>query len=124
MRTFSIMIVVAALSLSVSGIVFAKCGGNCGGCKMAKAKEEAVTLDKCPEKVQETIKKEAEGGTIDEIEKVTIGEKVIYEAEITVDEDKYELTISNEGKLLKKELETEDDEEDDDTADDDDAGAC
>ena len=117
MRLFLVVFAVIALSLSISGIVSANCGGNCGGCKMAKAKEEAIALDKCPKKVQETINKEAEGGKIDEIEKVTIGEKVVYEAEITVGEDKYELTISSDGKLLKKELETEDEEEGEDDED-------
>jgi hypothetical protein len=117
MRLFLVVFATIALSLSISGIVNANCGGNCGGCKMEKAKEEKVALNKCPEKVQQTIKKEAEGGTIGEIAKVTKGETVTFEAEITVGEDKYELTVSSDGKLLKKELETEDEEEGEDDED-------
>ena len=117
MKLFLTVIIVTALSLSICAIVSANCGGccGCGGCKKGKVIEEEVTLDKCPEKVQETIKKEAEGGTIGEIEKQTVGEKVTYEAEITVDGQKYEVTVNNEGKLLSK---VADDEEDDEEEDD------
>jgi len=73
---------------------------------MATSKEEAVTLDKCPAKVQETIKKEPKRHCWRN-RKSHYRQKVFYEAEITVGEDKYELTISSNGKLLKKELEAE-----------------
>ena len=73
--------------------------------------EEEITLDQCPAKVQETLKKEAEGGKIECIEKVTDGDKVVYEAEIAKDGKTIDITVDAEGKVLSKEVEKEDDDD-------------
>ena len=91
-------------------------------------KEEKVTLDQCPAAVQATLKEQAKGGTIDEIEKETEDGKVIYEAEITKDGKTIEVEIAEDGTLLKTELDDDDndhencggDDDDEDDGDDDD----
>ena len=84
------------------------------------AKEEKVKLSDCPAAVQKTIKDQAEGGKILEIEKETKKDgTVVYEAEIKrSDGKKVEIEVAEDGKLLDTEV--EDDEDDDDKEDDDD----
>ena len=71
-----------------------------------------------PKPVLKTLKREARGGEIEEIEKETEGEKVVYEAEVEFGEKEYEIEIAEDGKLLSKVL--EEDEDDDEDKDDDD----
>lgn len=88
-------------------------------------KEEKVTLDQCPAAVQKAI--QAQGGTVNEIEKETENGKVIYEAEITKDGKTYDVEIAENGTVIATEIDEEDgddadqagDIEDDDAADDD-----
>lgn len=83
----------------------------------AAAKEEKVKLSDCPAAVQKTIKEQAEGGKILEIEKETKKDgSVVYEAEIKKsDGKKIEIEVAEDGKLLDTEVEDdEDDKEDDD----------
>jgi hypothetical protein len=75
--------------------------------------EEKITLDQCPAPVQDTIKKEAAGGTIREIEKETKGDVTIYEAEIVKDGKTVEIEVAADGKLLKSKVEDGKDEDDD-----------
>jgi hypothetical protein len=84
------------------------------------AKEEKVKLSDCPAAVQKTIKEQADGGKILEIEKETKKDgTVVYEAEIKkADGKKIEVEVAEDGKLL--DTEEEDDEDDDDKEDDDD----
>lgn len=118
-RTIALVVLFGvALCLTLAVVSFA---GKC-------EKEEEVTLDQCPAAVQATLKEQAKGGTIDEIEKVTEDGKVIYEAEITKDGKEYEVEIAEDGTLLETELDDGDDDDnghdkcdaDDDDGDDED----
>ena len=85
----------------------------------ADGKEEKVKLEDCPEAVQKTIKENANGGKIVEIEKETNKDgTVTYEAEVKkTDGTEIEIEVAADGKLIK--IETEDDEDDKDGDEDD-----
>jgi hypothetical protein len=84
------------------------------------AKEEKVKLSDCPAAVQKTIKENANGGKILEVEKETKKDgTVVYEAEVKKsDGKKIEIEVAEDGKLIG--VEDEEDEDDDDKEDDDD----
>ncbi|MBE3133791.1 MAG: hypothetical protein IMZ55_09970 [Acidobacteria bacterium] len=85
--------------------------GCCGG----KETEKKVTIDQVPAAVKDTIVKEAGGNTITEIEEETKDGVTTYEAEWKADGKEIEIKVAADGKLLKKEVETDDgDDEDDD----------
>jgi len=75
--------------------------------------EDVVSIDEVPEAVKATILKHAEGGKIQEIERGNEDGKVIYEAEIIIDDKEVELKIDSNGKLLSKEMQDEDDDDND-----------
>jgi uncharacterized membrane protein YkoI len=81
--------------------------------------EEEVTLDEVPAAVKATILANAQGGTIEEIERETEDGQVVYEAEVVINGKEYDIEVAADGKLL--EIEEEDEEDDDDDDDDDDA---
>ena len=85
----------------------------------ADGKEEKVKLSDCPEAVQKTIKDNANGGKIVEIEKETSKDGTItYEAEVKkTDGTVIEIEVAADGKLIN--VETEDDEDDKDGDEDD-----
>jgi hypothetical protein len=88
----------------------------------AGAKEQKVKLEDCPAAVQKTIKENANGGKIVEVEKdVAKDGTVSYEAEIkTADGKERDIVVAADGTLIKIEDEDEDDDEDDDDKDEDD----
>jgi uncharacterized membrane protein YkoI len=91
--------------------------------KQTAEQEKAVSIDQVPEAVKATILAEAKGGTIGEIEMETENGQTAYEAEVTIDGQKVEIKVADDGKLLGKEADDEDDDdEDDDDEDDDDEG--
>ncbi len=71
--------------------------------------EEQITLDQCPPAVQETIKIQAAGGVVKEIEKEIKDGKTVYEAEILKDGKTIEIKVAEDGTLIKSEV--DDDEE-------------
>jgi uncharacterized protein YpmB len=66
---------------------------------------EEVSLDQVPDAVKQTIQHETKGGKLDSIEEEhKKGKPIVYEVEYTAADGKeYELKISEDGKLLKKE---------------------
>jgi len=85
--------------------------------KQTAEQEKAVSIEQLPEAVKAAILAEAKGGTIGEIEMETENGQTAYEAEVTIDGQKVEVKVADDGKLLGKEA---DDEDDDDEGDDDD----
>jgi len=67
--------------------------------------EVIVALEQLPTAVRATLQRESTGGTLGKIEKETKDGRVIYEAEITLDGREYEAKVTEDGILLKKELE-------------------
>lgn len=85
---------------------------------IVKTKEEKIKFADCPAAVQKTIKDNAASGAILEVEKETKKDgTVVYEAEVKkADGATVEITVAEDGKLIK--IEDEDDEDDDDDDDD------
>jgi hypothetical protein len=92
-------------------VAIAVAGGNPA---LAGGKEEKVKLEDCPQAVQKTIKDNADGGKILEIEKETNKDgTVTYEAEVKkADGTVIEIEVAADGKLI--DVEVEDDEDDKD----------
>jgi hypothetical protein len=62
----------------------------------------AVKFDDLPAPVQATLKKEAQGGDIQEVRKETERGKVIYEAEVVNNGKGRDLEVSADGKVIKR----------------------
>ena len=75
------------------------------------ATAEELKLSDCPNAVQKTLKREANGAKINEVKKEIEDGETTYEADVTIDGKEYEIVVSEDGTLLEKAL--EDDEEDD-----------
>jgi hypothetical protein len=90
------------------------------GFQTSKADEEEVKLSECPKAVQKTLKREAKGGKIVEIEREVEDGETIYEAEIIIDGNEYEVEILEDGTLLSKILEDDEGDEDNEDGDDED----
>jgi len=80
--------------------------------------EVGVKLSDLPKSVRKTLKREAIGGKIEEIEKEKEGGETVFEAEVEIDGNEYEIEIASDGTLLSKILEDEDEEDDDNEEDD------
>jgi uncharacterized membrane protein YkoI len=63
-----------------------------------------------PPAVKTTILKEAEGGTIKEIESETRNGQTTYEAEVVINGKKFEIKVAADGMLLGKKAEEADDD--------------
>jgi hypothetical protein len=85
-------------------------------------KEEAIKLEDCPAGVQKTIKDNAAGGQVLEVEKETKKDgTVVYEAEVKKkDGKKVDILVAADGKLIKVENEDDDDDDGGDDEDEDD----
>ena len=111
-------------------IALAMCMGLSLGCAANAAeekeeKEQKIKLTDAPAAVQKTIKAQAGDQKIDMIEKDVENGKTIYEAEIMVDGKRKEITVGEDGKLIKDDEDGDDDHEDkddDDDKEDDDKG--
>jgi uncharacterized membrane protein YkoI len=69
--------------------------------KLVKHKEEISKTD-LPENIQATIKKEFDGYRIDDVEKVTTGNEVVYLMELKKFTDDWKVAIDATGKILSK----------------------
>ncbi|HOX58413.1 MAG TPA: hypothetical protein PLC99_16115 [Verrucomicrobiota bacterium] len=85
-----------------------------------QAKEQEVKLADCPAAVQQTIKDNADGGQILEVEKCVAKDgAVVYEAEVKKADGKtVDVRVAADGKLIA--IEADDEDEDDDEGEDDD----
>lgn len=68
------------------------------------AAAQSLTFAQLPAPVQATVTREAQGGTIHEIELEKKHGVVFYEVELIVADVKYELEIASDGKLLGREV--------------------
>ena len=92
----------SALALIAPGIAL---GGN----------EQKIDLADCPAAVQKTIKDNANGGTIVEVEKETKKDGTfVYEAEVKrADGREMDIEVAEDGRLIKIEVEEAEDDADD-----------
>lgn len=76
--------------------------------------EVEMKLADCPAAVQKTLKREADGATIDKVDKMSKEGRNLYEINVKIDGRNYEVIVTEEGLLLSKGLDEEDEEEGDD----------
>jgi uncharacterized membrane protein YkoI len=96
------------LLLSVCLVGLAAGAGFAGGGDEPEAK---IKLADCPAAVQETLKREAFGGKLDDIEKETENGRVSYEADVKIDGHNYEIVVDDKGMLVHKLLDEDDEDE-------------
>jgi hypothetical protein len=116
MKTCWSIVLASALSLAWASTGCASLNGT--GNDDRDEKEQPVSLDQLPAAVKSTLMKEAGDGKVQEIERMTQRGRTVYEADVMMEGKKWELTVREDGQLLKKQLDEEDDPEDD-TDDDD-----
>jgi hypothetical protein len=75
-----------------------------------EGKEIPVTMDQLPAPVKTTIVREAEGGTIGDVDQETKHDKLVYEADATIGGAPYEIKVSDDGTLLSKKLDDDEHE--------------
>lgn len=61
-----------------------------------------------PAAVQKILSDAANGSKIETVDKETVKGKVVYEADVVIDGKNYEIKVAEDGKLISKELDTED----------------
>jgi hypothetical protein len=89
-----------------------------------KEVETSVRLADLPRAVRRTLKREARGGQIEEIEMEVEGDRIVFEAEVEYEtkdrEIEYEIQIAADGTLLSKILEVDESDDEDDEEDEND----
>jgi uncharacterized membrane protein YkoI len=74
--------------------------------------ETPLSIDQVPDQVKATLLREAQGGTIKEIQMEDEDGQTVYGAEVVINGQPFDLKVASDtGKLLSKEADTEDDEE-------------
>ena len=67
-----------------------------------------VELADCPKAVQKTLKREANGASIDAVDKGTKDGKAVFEVDVKIDGKNYEIRVAEDGILISKALDEED----------------
>ena len=107
MRRITTLASVSLLALSMS------CAAMGGDKEKGEGKEEnevKVALDQVPAAVQATLKEEAKGVAITEVDKETDDGKTVYETDVVIKGKNYEIKVAEDGTLISKKLENDDDE--------------
>jgi len=107
---------IALLFTSAAALALAGCANNEMWGKHGdddERNEQQVNMDQVPAAVKATLTKEASGGQIQEVEKMTWKGRTAYEADVMMDGKKWEVTVREDGQLLRKMLDEETDDEDD-----------
>ena len=125
MRRSMLLATVATLALSMSCAAMGEDKEKESG--GADEKEVTMKLDQVPAAVQTTLKEEARGATIDEVDKISEDGLTVYETDVQIKGKSYEIQVAEDGTLVSKKWERDDDDKGgeqegkDDKEDDDDA---
>jgi len=71
--------------------------------KTAVKDEKPISMDQLPAAARAALEKEAKGGTIGQVTQETEKGKMVYEAEISKDGKQRYVSVSPEGKIVKRE---------------------
>ncbi|MCA9758994.1 MAG: hypothetical protein KDA27_24590 [Candidatus Eisenbacteria bacterium] len=95
--------------------------GENGESEDAGETERVIALEQVPEAARKVILQESAGYTVVEVDEVTQGDAIYYEAEWIVGGNEVEVAVDAEGKILGREVEpaNEDDDEGAEGSDDD-----
>jgi hypothetical protein len=97
-------------SLSVAFLVIAPActamgeAGEKGEKEENEAAEVKVTLDQVPAAAQATLKEEAKGAAITEVDKESEDGQTIYEVDVPIKGKNYEIKVAEDGTLISKKL--------------------
>ena len=72
--------------------------------------EVKLPFAQLPPAVQDTLKREAMGAAVKEADKEMEAGKTIYEADVMIDGQNYEIKVAEDGKLISKAVDNEADE--------------
>lgn len=71
-------------------------------CLPVFAADEGLKLRDCPKAVRKAIQREAKDGEVADIEKLSVKGRDVYEVDVVIDGDEYELHFDLKGKLLHR----------------------
>jgi hypothetical protein len=121
MRHLSLALAIVAV-VALPGCMNKNCCEHCesSGHHEDGEREVTVTMDQLPPAVQQTLRREAGGGRVVEIEQTTRDGKTAYEADVLTGGEKWEIVVLADGSVSDKarDDDDDDDEEDDDGKDD------
>jgi len=95
-------------------LVVAVCLALCIGAvatRQAMDAETEVSIEEVPAAVKATLLAEAKGGAIEEIEMENENDRTVYEADLVIDGQEFEVQVAPDGTLLGKETEDDDGDE-------------
>ena len=72
--------------------------------------EVKISFAECPAPVKATLNKESGNAKIDTVDKETDEGKTIYEADVMIDGQNYEIKVAEDGKLISKKMDNEEGE--------------
>ena len=89
----------------------AMCGWRAFAEEEDEGKEVKIKFSEAPAAVQATIKEEAGGVSIENLDKETHKDgKIVYEADAMIGGTNYEIDVAEDGKLISKAIDTEDEQ--------------
>lgn len=95
------LVCVALVAVSMALMVSCKSIGSHGE---DDENEVEMSLDQVPAPVRATILREAKGQKIEEVERTGEGADAIYEVDLMMDGQEYELKVSATGEVISKKL--------------------
>jgi hypothetical protein len=72
--------------------------------------EVKISFAECPAPVKATLNKESNNAKIESVDKETDEGKTIYEADVMMDGQNYEIKVAEDGKLISKKVDNEEGE--------------
>lgn len=72
--------------------------------------EQKIPFKEAPKKVRKTLKREANGEKIKSVDMEKLNGKLVFEADVEIDDHNYEIVVNAKGLLLSKRLDNEADE--------------
>ncbi len=105
---------VAALVISGIAALFSLGLMGCDGSKEIRHSKQEVEVEQVPAAVRDTIEQERKGGTLKEIEKITVEGKTVYDADMVVNGKNHQTLVAEDGKVIARDFRLRGEEEDDD----------
>jgi PBP1b-binding outer membrane lipoprotein LpoB len=75
--------------------------------KASEAKATKVSFQDVPAAVRKTLQREAFGAKMDMVDKEQLDGKTVYEVDVDIDGENYEIVVDAKGKLIHKKLDNE-----------------
>lgn len=103
----TVLAIPAIAALAVLGLT------GCNESEEEGRAEQQVTVEHVPAAVRATLEQERQGGTLTELEKITAEGKTVYAADMVVNGKNQETVITEDGKVMKREVKVRSEQDDD-----------